>query len=305
MENNYEKYDTIIIGAGPAGLTAAIYLARNNVNVLVIESYMPGGKLAEQSEISNYPGFSKISGSDLATSFYKQAKDNDVKFLFDKVISLEKTKDVFLITLGSSKILQSKYVIIATGMQNLVPSEIINIDTFNHKGVSYCAICDGPVYKDKVCGIIGGGNSAFEESLFLASIASKVYIFVRDKIIAEKKIVDAVYKNKKIKVLLNSTIKKLEGTNFLQKAIVNVDGQEQTFELSALFPYIGFKPATSFIKDKSLLNERGFIIVDENMETKIPNLFATGDVIVKSIRQITTATNDGTIAAKIINTRIS
>ncbi len=303
MEN---KYDVLIIGAGPAGLTAAIYLARNNVNVALIEAKTPGGKISEQSKIENYPGFNSVSGAELSISMFSQARENGAKFIIDKVISIENKDELIkLIKLENGLLLESKYLIIATGMQNIIPKEVINIEKFNNKGVSYCVVCDGPLFKDKVCGIIGGGNSAFEEGNYLSSIAKEVHIFVRDKIIAEQRLVDNVEKQDNIFIHRNAQVLKLNGTSSLDSADVNIEGNIVNIPIKGLFPYIGFKPAIDFIDQNLLkLDKKNFIVVDENMETNVPNIFAVGDIISKSIRQITTATSDGTIAAKIINNRI-
>lgn len=303
MEN---KYDVLIIGAGPAGLTAAIYLARNNVNVALIEAKTPGGKISEQSKIENYPGFNSVSGAELSISMFSQARENGAKFIIGKVISIENKDELIkLIKLENGLLLESKYLIIATGMENIIPKEVINIEKFNNKGVSYCVVCDGPLFKDKVCGIIGGGNSAFEEGNYLSSIAKEVHIFVRDKIIAEQRLVDNVEKQDNIFIHRNAQVLKLNGTSSLDSADVNIEGNIVNIPIKGLFPYIGFKPAIDFI-DKNLLklDKKNFIVVDENMETNVSNIFAVGDIISKSIRQITTATSDGTIAAKIINNRI-
>lgn len=303
MEN---KYDVLIIGAGPAGLTAAIYLARNNVNVALIEAKTPGGKISEQSKIENYPGFNSVSGAELSISMFSQARENGAKFIIGKVISIENKDELIkLIKLENGLLLESKYLIIATGMENIIPKEVINIEKFNNKGVSYCVVCDGPLFKDKVCGIIGGGNSAFEEGNYLSSIAKEVHIFVRDKIIAEQRLVDNVEKQDNIFIHRNAQILKLNGTSSLDSADVNIEGNIVNIPIKGLFPYIGFKPAIDFIDQNLLkLDKKNFIVVDENMETNVPNIFAVGDIISKSIRQITTATSDGTIAAKIINNRI-
>lgn len=303
MEN---KYDVLIIGAGPAGLTAAIYLARNNVNVALIEAKTPGGKISEQSKIENYPGFNSVSGAELSISMFSQARENGAKFIIGKVISIENKDELIkLIKLENGLLLESKYLIIATGMQNIIPKEVINIEKFNNKGVSYCVVCDGPLFKDKVCGIIGGGNSAFEEGNYLSSIAKEVHIFVRDKIIAEQRLVDNVEKQDNIFIHRNAQVLKLNGKSSLESADVNIEGNIVNIPVKGLFPYIGFKPAIDFIDQNLLkLDKKNFIVVDENMETNVPNIFAVGDIISKSIRQITTATSDGTIAAKIINNRI-
>ncbi|BAP39754.1 NAD(P)/FAD-dependent oxidoreductase [Metamycoplasma canadense] len=302
MEN---IFDVLIIGAGPAGLTAAMYLGRNEYKVGFIENYAPGGKMVQQSKIENYPGFEYITGIELSMNMFNQAKKNNAEFIFGKVISIkdhsEFKKEVYLE--NGDKYL-TKTIVIATGMVNLVPANIENIEKFNNKGVSYCAICDGALFKNKKCAIIGGGNSAFEESIYLASTSSEVYIFVRDGIIAEAKLVSDVKKHKNIFIYENSQILKLNGENEIESITANINGEIKNMDIKGVFPYIGFKAATSFIKNKEILNERGFIIVDKNMETSMKNIFAIGDVVAKEIRQITTATNDGTIVAKVISSRI-
>lgn len=298
------QYDVLIIGAGPAGLTAAIYLARNNMSVAFIESYAPGGKIVEQSKIENYPGFDNITGPALATHFYNQATLNGASLIFGKATKIiSNSDDDKTVVMESGEKYHAKAIIIATGMKNRIPSDVINIDKFNHRGVSYCVMCDGPVFKNQPCAIIGGGNSAFEESISLASLASEVHIFVRDGIIAEKRLVDDVKKHNKIIVHENSKVLELIGESQLEEIKVDINGKISNIKIKGLFPYIGQLPATEFV-DKELLNERNFIEVDKNMETKIKNIFAAGDVVAKEVRQITTATGDGTIAAKTINSRI-
>ncbi|AWX69300.1 NAD(P)/FAD-dependent oxidoreductase [[Mycoplasma] anseris] len=298
-------YDTLIIGAGPAGLTAALYLSRNNLKVAFIESYMPGGKMAEQSKIENYPGYDFISGPEISIKMLNQAKLNGAEFIYGKVVAINNANEnIKEIVLENGNKFQTKTIIIATGMQNLIPHEIEGINQFNQKGVSYCAVCDGALYKNKICGIIGGGNSAFEECSYLASMAKEVHIFVRDGIIAEKKLVEDAKKHDNIFIHENARVLKLIGNETLEEIEYVIDQTKGKMQMNGLFPYIGFKPNTAFLKELGILDQYGFIIVDQNMETKIPNIFAAGDVIQKSVRQITTATSDGTIAAKEIGNRI-
>ncbi len=299
------KYDVIIIGAGPAGLTAALYLARNDMNVAFIEGYIPGGKMAEQSKIENYPGFSYISGMELSTNMLNQARENGAKFIYGMVKKLESIEDnLKKVILEDNTEYYAQAVIIATGMKNLVPMSIEGIEKFRGKGVSYCVLCDGALYKNKPTAIIGGGNSAFEEAPYLAAVASEVHMFIRDGIIAEKRLVEDVKKHNNIFIHENSEIIKLIGDTKIDKVEAKfLDGNKE-MNIEAIFPYIGFRPATGFIENKNLLDPKGFIKVDANMETSEHNIFAIGDVIVKDVRQITTATNDGTIAAKVINSRI-
>lgn len=300
-----KKFDVLIIGAGPAGLTAALYLSRNNYNVGFIESYAPGGKMVQQSKIENYPGYEFVSGIQLSINMLNQAKNNGAKQIYGKVVDIKNVSDnEKVVILENNDEYTAKAVVIASGMVNLVPTSVENIEKFNNRGVSYCAICDGALFKNQPCAIIGGGNSAFEESVYLASTASEVHIFVRDEVRAEARIVEDVKKYPNIFIHYNSVIKKLEGNDKLESIVATINNVETKMDIKGVFPYIGFKPATSFITDKKLLNEKGFVIVDKNMETKQKNIFAIGDVIEKDIRQITTATNDGTIVAKVISSRI-
>ncbi|BDX52551.1 thioredoxin reductase [Metamycoplasma equirhinis] len=300
-----EIYDSIIIGGGPAGLTAALYMSRNNLNVAFIEGKAPGGKMAEQSKIENYPGFEKIGGIELSMQMFNQARSNGAKFIYGNVKQIINISDFEKkIILEDQKIIFAKTLVIATGMKNVVPNDIENIEKFNGKGVSYCVLCDGTLFANKPCAIIGGGNSAIEEASYLSSIASKVYVFVRDGIHAEKKLVEDLKKHENVEIFLNSKIEKLIGSELLEKIIANIDGKPKEFEINGVFPYIGFRPSTDFIDLPNILNEKKFVLVNEEMETSIKNIFAIGDVIAKNIRQITTATSDGTIAAKTISMRI-
>ncbi|MCV3733893.1 FAD-dependent oxidoreductase [Mycoplasma enhydrae] len=300
------KYDVLIIGAGPAGLTAALYLARNNHSVAFIESYAPGGKMVLQSKIENYPGFDYINGIDLSLKMLNQATHNGAKQIMGNVVSIQGISETEKkVILNNGKEYFAKALIIATGMKNLVPSDVENIEKFNNKGVSYCVVCDGALFKNEPCAIIGGGNSAFEEANYLSSLASEVHIFVRDGIRAEAKLVEDVKNNKNIFVHENSTIKTINGNEKVESIIANINGKITEMNIKGIFPYIGYKPATAFIENKNILDSKGFIVVDKNMETREKNIFAIGDVVAKDIRQITTATGDGTIAAKAISSRLN
>ncbi|MBN0970697.1 NAD(P)/FAD-dependent oxidoreductase [Mycoplasma phocoeninasale] len=301
-----EKFDVIIIGAGPAGLTAALYLGRNNASVAFIEGKVPGGKMPEQSKIENYPGFDLVSGVELSNRMLTQARANHAKFIFGNVRSLNNISDCEKeVVLENGNKYLAKVIIIASGMKNVIPLDVANIEKFNGRGVSYCAICDGAIYSGKPCAIIGGGNSAFDEAPFLASVATEVHMFIRDGITAEKKLIDDVKKIKNIVIHENSKILELKGNDKVESIVANINGKVQEMDIKAVFPYVGFKPATAFVEYKEIMNKYGFIQVDKNMETKIKNIFAIGDVVEKDIRQITTATSDGTIAAKVIGSRIN
>ncbi|MGZ9413428.1 NAD(P)/FAD-dependent oxidoreductase [Mycoplasma sp. Z386] len=299
-------YDVAIIGAGPAGLTAAIYASRGNLSVAIIEKGAPGGKMVAQSKIENWPGDKVVMGADLALRMYEHALEYGAEHLYgevEKVLSLsEFEKEIHL---KNNKIIKAKAVVVASGMNERKPMDIEGILEFEHRGVSYCAICDGPLFGKNPSIIIGGGNSAVEEGSFLASIASEVNIFVRDaKFNAEPRLVDELMSKPNVKVHFNSKVLKLKGNTSLEEAEVEIDGKVQTIKVASLFPYIGFIPATSFLKDLNILEPNGFIKVDHFQETKEKGIYAIGDVTQKEIRQIATATNDGTIVGKILTNRL-
>ncbi|WP_036452721.1 NAD(P)/FAD-dependent oxidoreductase [Mycoplasma buteonis] len=296
-----EKLDLLIIGAGPAGLNAALYASRANVKTMFIEKGAPGGKITTTNKVENWIGTEYIEGWQLATNFYNHAKEYGAIHKYGEVESIKQLGDYhFAVTLVSGEVIEAKTVLIATGMQNRVPTFIENIDKFMHAGVSFCAICDGPIYKGYPTLVLGAGNSAVEESVYLSSIATEVNIVIRDEnFTAEQHLVDDLLKLPNVKVYRNSQIKKLMGENQLEQAlIVDKDGNETVVNVASFFPYIGMEPKADFAKDLGILNDKGFIETNEAMETKIKGLFAAGDIRVKDIRQIVTAASDGSIAAK-------
>jgi len=301
------KTDVIIIGAGPAALSAGLYIARGNMGVTLIEKGAPGGKIVFTSKIENYIGVGNINGADLALQMYEHAINAGVKHEYGEVTKIESLgSNRHIVTYGDKQI-EGRFLIIAVGAKEIVPEFIKNINDFNDKGVSYCVICDGPLHKGSSTAIIGGGNSAIEEASYLSTIAKKVYVFVRKPneagLRAEPKLVKALKEKNNVEIVYSANVKSLHGKNHLEKAIVDVDGKEREYEITGLFPYIGLKPATDFIDNSlGIKNKGGYIKTNKLMETTIPNVYAIGDVREKEIRQITTAVADGTIAAKdIIN----
>lgn len=296
MEN---VYDVTIIGAGPAGLTAAIYARRANLSTAVIEYAVPGGKLYSTYEIDNYPGFQKISGASLGDELVEHAKKFNADFVNAKVASVNKFSNLFEVKFDNGQIIVSKTVIVASGTKEK-KLELEHSDEFVGNGISYCAVCDGFFYKNKDVVVIGGGNSALEEALYLTSIVNKVYIVIRrDVFRADASVVEEINNNPKIQVVTKSLPDSLIIDNGAIKGInvKNVDDQTITpIECSGIFPYIGSLPETEFVPNE-VLNDNKYIIVNEKMETSIPGLYAAGDVIVKSLRQVITACNDGAIAA--------
>ena len=293
MKQNNKIYDSIIIGAGPAGLSAAIYLKRANIDVLVIEKGAFGGKVNYTAVIDNYLGEEKAFGPDLAFKFYNHAKENDVDIISDDIINVTKDDQLFIIKSNDEEYI-TKTIIVASGTTDK-KLDIINANKFEHHGISYCAVCDGPLYKNKDVAVLGGGNSALEEALYLANITSKVYlIHRRDEFRGDKKVIEQIKNNPKIILKLSLTIEELIGDKSLEQIKLN---NGEIINVSALFPYIGQIPNTQFLNFANLCNENGYIIVNNNMDTIIPGLFAAGDVTNQKLKQVVTATSDGAIAA--------
>ena len=299
MSKNIKKLDLMIIGGGPAGFSSAIYAARANLDMLLLEDKILGGQVRNSYTIENYPGFKKVSGSELADLMQQQAEELGAKIdEFDVIERVDFSGDELIVETGDY-IYKPEAVIIATGASpKKLP--IPNEEKFSGKGVHYCAVCDGAMYKDKVVAVIGGGNAALEEALFLSKFASKVYIIRRyDYFKGEKVTLEDVENNPKIEILYNEDLVNVEGNNFVEKAIIRntKDNSEREIELEAVFGYIGTEPKTELFKDYINLSKGGYIITDENMKTNVKGVFAAGDVREKEFRQITTAVADGTIAS--------
>ena len=291
-------YDCLVIGAGPGGLTAAIYCSRANLKVAVLEKLMPGGQVASTYKIDNYPGVPEVSGVDLALKMFDQAAALGVEYLPMEVTGIKKEKDIFLVK-TNDQTLKAKTVIVATGTKNR-KLHVEGEEKYLGRGISFCAICDGSFYQGQDVLVVCGGNSALEESLYLSSIVKQVYIInITDEPTAFKNVQDKVKKTKNIEVFNNSEVIAFEGDDSLKEVKVkNLKTKEVTsFKVNGCFEYIGHIPNTDFLKDLGILNKYGYIVVDGNKETKVKGLFGVGDVIDKEIRQITTATGDGTIAA--------
>ncbi len=288
-------YDVIIIGSGPAGMTAAIYARRFNLNVLVIEYNAPGGAMVNTSEIANYPGFSAINGVDLSMNMYNQMMELDVSYQAVKVDKIIKNKEKDFTIYSQNQEFYGKSVIIATGTRN----KILGLESekkFFYRGISWCAICDGPLYKGKDVAVIGGGNSAIGAALSLTNFVNKVYlIHRRNEFRSEKISIDKVKSNPKIELVLNSNVKEFLGKETLEGITVEKDNSLVNLAVQACFEEIGRIPNTEFIELIDKTND-GYIKVDEDFMTNVEGIFACGDVVDKKIRQIATAVNDGAIA---------
>lgn len=280
-------YNTIIIGAGPAGMAAALYLQRSGLKTLIIDKDAPGGQMTKTDLIENYLGFDSINGADLALSMFNQIKNLNVEYVYGEVIEINKSNTFLVKT--NDKTYESKNVIIATGKVN----NKLNLENENIKGISYCAVCDGSFYKDKEVAVVGGGNSAFSQSLYLSNIAKKVYIINRSENIKADKILQTKVRNKEnITYLSNAKITKINGQDHLTSVLIN---DKEELNLDGLFLAIGGTPKLDFIKGLKL--EDNYIAVNSKMQTNIQGLYACGDVIKKDYYQIATAINDGVVAA--------
>ncbi len=291
-------YDIIIIGGGPAGLTAGLYGARANLKTLSIEKYLAGGQIANTAEVEDYPGFEHISGAELAAKFESHARKFGLEIISDTVEEIHKDGDVFHIKTGEAN-LTSKAVILATGgspNKLNVPGEL----EFAGKGVSYCAICDGAFFKNQVIVVVGGGDAAVEEGIFLTKYGSKVIlIHRRDKLRAQKIIQERAFRNPKLEFIWDSTVETINGNGKVTHVMVrNVKtGAVQRVDCGAIFVFIGFVPNSSLTREPLAKDENGYIFTNENMETSIKGLFACGDVRHQLVRQVTNAVGDATTAA--------
>lgn len=299
MSKEVKNIDLMIIGGGPAGLTAAIYAARAKLDMILLENAVVGGQVRTSYTIENYPGFKTIEGGKLADIMQEQAEELGAKIdEFDLVQSAKLTDEEKIIE-TDSYIYKPKAVIIATGaMPKKLP--IPNEEKFSSKGVHYCAVCDGAMYGDKIIAVVGGGNSALEEALFLTKFASKVIMIRRfDYFKGEKATIDEVLNHPKIEVLFNWDLVDVEGETYLEKAIIkNTQTNEQKeIQIDAVFGYIGTEPKTDYFKEDINLTKGGYVIADESTRTNVKGVYAAGDVREKQFRQITTAVADGTIAA--------
>lgn len=297
-----EQYDVIIVGAGPAGLTAAIYASRADLKVLIIEAEVNGGKLSKTYEIENYPGIKSISGLELATQLTEHGQKFGAKLISGEVLEIGENEGKKEVRLKNGDVYLSKTVVVATGTKERT-LDLPHADEFTGRGISYCAVCDGFFYRNRNIAIIGGGNSALEEALYLASLAAKVTIIVRrDVFRADATVVDKVKANEKIEIITKHLPEELviENDRIVGLKIRNVEsGDVSTVDCTGIFPYIGADPCTSFV-DPSILDERGYILANADMSTAIPGIYAAGDCIRKDLRQVVTACNDGAIAANSI-----
>ena len=289
--------DVIVVGAGPAGLTAAIYLRRASKEVLVFEALSYGGQIINTLDIENYPARPHVSGMDFSNDLYNQAKDLGAEVKFEKVIEI-KDNDDYKEVVTENGTYQAKAIIIATGAENRKLG-IEKEDELTGKGISYCATCDGAFYKKKDVAVVGGGNVALEEAIYLSDIVNKVYlIHRRDEFRAERKLIKELEKKENIEIIYNSNVTKLNGDQKLESIeVTNNDGDKNEFNVSGLFIAVGRIPENQNFAKIIDLDEKGYVIAGEDCKTNKPGIFVAGDNRVKSLRQLVTATSDGAIAA--------
>ncbi len=291
-----DRYDVIIIGAAPAGLTAGLYCGRARLKTLILEKGVPGGELLNTARIEDYPGFEEISGQELAERLERQARKFGVEIKMDEAVEVASEGDWKRVVAEQGSYAAGAVIVAAGGKPKKldVPGE----GELAGKGVSYCALCDGPFFQDQLIAVVGGGNTAVEEADYLTKFAKKVYIIHRsNQFRAQKVIQERAFNNPKIEVLWNTIVEAITGRDQVEAVVLKHVVGEERWELpvGGVFIFIGFTPNN--IKDHANHDQAGFFLTNERMETSIPGLFAVGDIRAQPVRQITNATADGTVAA--------
>ncbi len=296
-----DKYDVIVIGAGPGGMTAALYASRANLKVAMLDRGVYGGNMNNTAEIENYPGFKTIMGPDLSEEMYQSATNFGAEFVYGNVEKIEVLDEKTKLVKTDSGELEAPVVIIATGSESRklgVPGE----EQYSGRGVSYCAVCDGAFYKDRDVVVIGGGDSAVEEGMYLANLTASVnVVHRRDSLRAQKILQERAFKNDKIKFTWDTVVEEIQGdeqkvTGVKAKNVKT--GETTTIPADGVFIYVGSIPMTASFQDLGITDDKGWIVTNDKMETNIPGIYAIGDVRQKTLRQTTTAVGDGGIAGQ-------
>ena len=291
--------DVAIIGAGPAGLTSALYAARAGFSVIVFEKNIYGGQVASTNEVENYPAVERISGAEFSMNIYNQVLKQGVKILLEEVKNVDLNENVKKLTTDFGEY-EAKTVIIATGVKRRKLG-CKGEEKFLGRGVSYCATCDGAFFKDKDVAVVGGGNTALEDALFLANICKSVTLLVRkDRVRGEKFLLESVKSRNNIKLKYNTIVNEIGGVGETVSFIKIVDKnleKEKKIEVSAVFIAIGLEPDNSIFSDAIKLDDSGYVLADESCKTNVAGVFVAGDTRQKNLRQIVTAMSDGAIAA--------
>ena len=294
-------YDVIIVGGGPSGLSAGIYTSRARLKTLLIEKAGCGGQIAITDHLENYPGFEDgINGFDLSVKMEKQARTFGCEITYGEVVSIQTEEEIKKIILSDDKEYLTKTVVIASGA-NFKKLNVPGEKEFTGKGVSYCATCDGPFFREKEIAVIGGGDSALQEALYLTKFVKKVnLIHRRDAFRAAKILQEKVFKEPKINIIYDSVVEEISGTDTVERIkLKNVkNGNISALEVNGIFVFVGWLPNTGFLSNSKIkLNQNGYIITDDNMKTSVNGVFACGDVREKILRQVVTAAGDGATAA--------
>ena len=295
-----KKYDVVVIGAGPAGMTAALYASRANLSVMLLDRGIYGGQMNNTAEIENYPGFKSILGPDLSQEMYDSSVQFGADFAYGPVKKVTDHGDYKLIETAADDY-EAKAIIVATGSsyrQLQIPGE----EEYRGKGVSNCAVCDGAFFKNKEVVVIGGGDSAVEEGEYLTRLVDKVTIIHRrDQLRAQQILQERAFANDKIEFVWDSNVQEIVGDGNKVTSVKGINKKtKESFEINAsgVFIYVGIEPMSDPFGDLGITDEKGWFLTDEKMATKIPGIFAAGDVRKKDLRQVVTATNDGGIAGQ-------
>ncbi|WP_022794335.1 thioredoxin-disulfide reductase [Marinococcus halotolerans] len=293
-------YDVIIAGAGPAGMTAAVYASRAEMDTLMLERGVPGGQMANTEDVENYPGFDHILGPDLSTKMFQHAQKFGAAYAYGDVSRVEDGKEYKTVYAGN-KVYKTRALIIATGAE-YKQLGVEGEKELGGRGVSYCAVCDGAFFRNKEIVVVGGGDSAVEEAVYLTRFADKVtVIHRRDELRAQKILQQRAFVNDKIDFKWSTVVKTINGDGGKVGSVTLTDlktGEDYDFATSGAFIYIGLLPLNGAFLDLGITNDEGYIETNEEMETKIPGVFAAGDIRDKFLRQIVTATGDGSLAAQ-------
>ncbi len=294
-----KEFDVVILGGGPAGLSAGMYAARGNVSTAIVDINMLGGQPSNYLDLENYPGYSKIGGYELMEKFEEHADKFGIqKFAMQEIKRIDLVSNPKVILTNDIEF-HAKSIIIATGASPMKLGIAGELE-FLGRGVSYCAVCDAAFYKDKVVAVVGGGNSAVEESIYLTKFASKVYIVHRrDELRADKIIQQRAFNNDKIEMIWNSCVREIKGQDTVSSLTLEnmKTGEFAELSVDGIFPYIGICPNVEGFSGQISQDKLGFIMTDETMKTSVDGVYAVGDVRVTPLRQVITAASDGAIAA--------
>ena len=287
-------YDIIIVGAGIAGMTAAIYAKRAGKEVLLLDEVSYGGQIINSNSVENYPGFSSISGYELATSIFNQTQNFGVSFKMERVVNITESRKV----ITNKNKYQARAIIIASGLRHR-RLDVIGEDKFLGKGLSYCATCDGNFYKNLDVCVVGGGNTALEDALYLSNICNHVYlIHRRDKLRGDKYLIDLLNKKDNVSFIFDSVVKEIRGDDKISSVLLlnKTNNKEVSINVSGVFVAVGYEPSSKVFNNIINLDERGYIKSDD-CTTNVSGIFVAGDVRSKKLRQLVTASSDGAIAA--------